>query len=239
MPDNDRQQARNRLVVCVFAALCTGFILAMALGAFFANATTEMKEIPAWTSLLITGISALVSAYAVYLVAETLRATRDTLDATRIMAADQRQMAKEQARIGNAQIRPWLLVDRFFIEYEDDINQFNVTIKNFGNTPATDVRISLEFCVYEYIDRKDDESGVLLISSKTIGGQYVNALAPSATLTAEKTISDSWFDLEGDYIYRIELGWQYRNYDRTIRERQEMIFSIAYNERTPIISAHV
>ena len=93
------------------------------------------KEIPPWISAATSIMATLISAFAVYFVAETLRETKKTLSATIKMATDQK-------RIGDAQIRPWVMVDSCVVEtgrYDD--TAAHIVLKNFGPTPARFITI--------------------------------------------------------------------------------------------------
>lgn len=135
---------KNQVTTAVVAAALVGFVGAAYLGAF---SSTSLKELPPWISALTAAVATLISAYAVYLVAQTLKATRETLDATR-------QMAEDQKRIGDAQIRPWVLVDGFSLNYGVFGNGFRVAFRNYGVSPAAIPSFRVNIDCYEYTDNE-------------------------------------------------------------------------------------
>lgn len=123
---------RNQITTASIVAVLTSFVVAAYLGAF---AKSELNEIPAWVSALTTVVATLISAYAVYLVGQTLKATRETLEATR-------QMAYDQKNLGDNQIRPWVLLNSFPGIVAGNNFGVKLTFKNFGSTPAKDLKLS-------------------------------------------------------------------------------------------------
>lgn len=122
------QSQRNQLLAFLVGGFLLGFVVALYLGAFSGN---QYEKLSNWVSVLIAAV-------AVVLVAQTLKATRDTLTATQ-------QMAKDQSRIGNAQIRPWLVVDNADIRGPRHECEPYITLKNYGYEPAVRIRVN---CVW-------------------------------------------------------------------------------------------
>lgn len=116
------QQGRNRFVLVVFAVFWCGFIIAMFLGA-----VSEISH--DWVSVIISGIAAAISGYAVYLVNCTLKATRD--------------MVISQRYIGDLQTRAWVSYDTSKVKFHNGFVSLEVipAIRNFGPTPARDVKL--------------------------------------------------------------------------------------------------
>ncbi|MEO1909582.1 MAG: hypothetical protein ABGX10_03995 [Paracoccus sp. (in: a-proteobacteria)] len=116
-----RQQERNMFVLAVFTVFWCGFIMAMFLGAV-------SKISHDWVSVIISASAAIISAYAVYLVNGTLQATRD--------------MAINQKYIGDLQTRAWVSYDVSKINFYHNCLYLEVipAIRNFGPTPARDIR---------------------------------------------------------------------------------------------------
>lgn len=125
MDEQDRrwQEARNRCCLYVFVAFVSGFLIAMYLGAF---ATAENDEVNDWVVAIIAGISASISALAVYYVFHTLKATRETLEASK-------DMLENQKAIGKLQTQAWILP--LSLECELD-GEAVFRFKNFGTTPC-------------------------------------------------------------------------------------------------------
>lgn len=170
---------RNQIILCTFGGVVFGFILAAHLGAFsdekYANVTN-------WLAVIVASVAAAISFYAVRLVAKTLKATQDTLSATV-------QMANDQRRIGNAQIRPWVLVSEYKIEHHGIMTAGNyqavLRIRNFGTTPAMRVIASLTL---QYVDNFD-ENGPLI--TDFLGHEIRQYLPPSQDLIIEKTVDSA------------------------------------------------
>ncbi|WP_122077007.1 hypothetical protein [Pseudophaeobacter sp. EL27] len=146
--DQEKYQARNRLVLFTFVAFFLGFITALYLGA---AGQTDLQKIPAWlTAIASTGATA-ISLVAVYLVYQTLEATRETLVSTR-------EMSKDQRRIGEAQIRPFLLFEGQFFHSVDGCVEGYIKLVNYGTAPATKVRIGVDVFIAIY-PKEDEEQG--------------------------------------------------------------------------------
>lgn len=132
--DQQKQDRRNTLAVGLFAGAMAGFILSMLLGAFNVG---KMGNVPGWLQGVFSGMSTLVSVYAVYLVSQTLKATRDALDATIEMAADQK-------RFGDSETRAWLFAEQGDVRYKSHQQGFmQIPIKNFGRTPAMNIKFKI------------------------------------------------------------------------------------------------
>ena len=122
---------KNTLVVGLFGGCMGGFVLSMLLGSFNVS---SVSQVPAWLQGVSGMLAVGVSVYAVHLVAKTLQATQDTLAVTRQMADDHRSL-------GDAQTRAWVFADGHELIYVDDeLDYININIRNFGNTPAKDIR---------------------------------------------------------------------------------------------------
>lgn len=127
--EDKKAQHRAELVTVGVACLLAGFVLSGYAGwaLTWVDGWSDLKfatakEIPPWISALTAVIAAAISAYAVYLVASTLRATQDTLRITQ--------------NIGDAQTRPWVLVKPVDIKNDSAGASFYVTFCNYGPTPA-------------------------------------------------------------------------------------------------------
>lgn len=118
------QQEINRLILATFTAFWGGFILALFLGA-----VTDVSH--EWISVLVSATAAAISGYAVYLVNRTLQATQD--------------MANSQKHIGNLQTRAWLSYDSSeVITHPGGLLEFVTCIRNYGVTPARDIKLSCQ-----------------------------------------------------------------------------------------------
>lgn len=149
----NKQDRMNTIVVAAVAGVLAGFILCLLAGFFNVG---QISAVPGWLQGVSGMVAVLVSVYAVYLVSQTLKATRDTLEATKAMANDQRM-------IGIAQTRAWLLVESYDSNFELDYDfrgdanfAVNVRIKNYGNTPAINVRILPKAVTRDYVQISDD-----------------------------------------------------------------------------------
>lgn len=127
------QLHRNQVLTAVIAAALVGFVVAAYLGAF---STTSLKEVPAWISALTAVVAAVISAYAVYLVAHTLDATRQTL--------------RETKRIGDAQLRPWVLVEGFAVSTGVWGPDIRVLFHNYGVSHASPISFYVCIDCYRY-----------------------------------------------------------------------------------------
>lgn len=123
---------RNRLVAFSFCAALFGFACAIYLGAFSAS---ELKEIPEWISAIAAAASAAISAFAVYLVAGTLKATVATLEITQ-------RMAEAQSEAYDIEFRPQVLPDEVkvisarFVEDEEVEVALRFIFRNYGKMAA-------------------------------------------------------------------------------------------------------
>ena len=143
-PDYSHQ---NSVVVGVLAGLMMGFLVALLLNVFQLGKSSEAAD---WLQAVSSVTAALISAYAVYLVAQTLKATRDTLIATQ-------WMAEQQTRIGNAQTRPYFLLERARSEDRGEKVEVFLLFKNHGSTPATSIQTKSTLSIYESYQINENE----------------------------------------------------------------------------------
>lgn len=127
----------NITIVSSFGAAVFGFLLAIYSGGY---AEAEFKEIPPWLALIVSVASTAISAYAVYLVSKTLKATQDTLSVTQ-------QMAEAQKEAFRTEYRPLVLIEAIEInefitasprlKYHGDAElKIKITYRNYGKTTA-------------------------------------------------------------------------------------------------------
>lgn len=127
----------NITVVSSFGAAVFGFLLALYSGGY---ASAELKEIPPWLAIMVSVASTAISAYAVYLVSKTLKATQDTLIVTQ-------EMAEAQKEAFRTEYRPLVLVEDInivgtrttgrYIRHEGDVAlKIKVNYRNYGKTTA-------------------------------------------------------------------------------------------------------
>lgn len=128
-PKQDKQADnlhRNQLVATALASCLLTLVLAAYLGAY---SSADFENLSDWFAVIIAAGAAGISLYAVLLVAKTLKATQDTLKATQEMAADTK-------RIGDAQLRPWVLVEDCTLDETQEGIVITVNLHNYGVSPA-------------------------------------------------------------------------------------------------------
>ncbi|MDT1063082.1 hypothetical protein RM190_14490 [Paracoccus sp. CPCC 101403] len=174
-PDDEAQRLReqlhrNQIITAVIAAALVAFVVAAYLGAF---SRTEFKEIPDWVSALTSVVAAAISAYAVYLVARTLEATKETLKATQEMAADTK-------RIGDAQIRPWVLLSNYEVINTAFGPEVLARFANYGFSPALQIFYEIKVECYRSVYWiGDNECGDDLLGEWIAKSQREYYLVPS------------------------------------------------------------
>lgn len=199
---------RNTLVVGVVGGTLAGFIAAMMLGTFRVGEGDDLTE---WISAVAALIAVIISALAVVLVGETLKATRDTLNETRKMSESQVQMAQDQKYIGITQTRPWVCISDYRIrcdEHLEDNTYVFITVKNFGPSPARAVSMGIE--IRHYLEGQNAHGDApLRMSLHSAVGR--NLLPPNQDHKFEFILDHS--DILRGYKCLIVAEWEYRNHD--------------------------
>ncbi|MBC9245805.1 hypothetical protein H4P12_03545 [Paracoccus sp. 11-3] len=207
----ERQDKQNTLTVGAVAGVLGGFILSMAVGAFQIG---EIKEVPAWLQGISGMVATLISVYAVYLVAQTLKATRETLDATR-------KMAEDQNIIGNAQTRPWVIIDRFTEEItRDEFIAVHLKFTCYGPTPAKYLDIQSELTGRRPKSSDDSE----IVYQHSYDSAFKIYLAPNGSISV--TISIPISDLDENLNNTLAIMWGYGQYNQDLYESDLALFSV-------------
>ena len=99
-----------------------------------------------WAMVVLSFFALCVSAWAVWLLKDTLKATRDA-----VRAADDAVTVTQ--KIGAEQLRAYLAVENAHIVFDEDVNVARITLRNFGQTPAYNVRA----CFFRSDERPDED----------------------------------------------------------------------------------
>lgn len=206
-PESHQFQERNRLAVGLVLAAGGGFMTAMYFGAFTQTAFTE---IPKWLSALASVLATAISALAVYLVAKTLETAQETLETTR-------EMALQQERVGNAQTRPYCLISAKQVNdlrEQDDVYHVYVKLKNFGNTPATNVNVLFSLEGHRFEDLRHGK-GPELISEKIVvcNGKHVSVVSQNGCSEFETGFHYRLFENEKFTNFSVSVDWSYQSHD--------------------------
>ncbi|WP_191569362.1 hypothetical protein [Paracoccus yeei] len=218
-PDDEAQRLReqlhrNQIITAAIAAVLVAFVVATYLGAF---SKAELKEIPPWVSALTSVVAATISAYAVYLVAQTLRSTQEMLSLTRDMAEDQKKLV-------HTQIRPWVLLDNIEVSGGmtglAEVTYLRYKIKNYGHTPARYAIVTFRVNVHsEYFDVsklstgkvigqfefENKEYAYMIPNGEQIGGSIKLADAARCGKNFEIIIGVDYYGMLTDEFYETKI----------------------------------
>lgn len=139
-----------------------------------------------WAQWAMVGTSVLalaVSAWAVWLLKKTLHATREA-----VRAADDAVTVTQ--KIGTEQLRAYLSVESAHIIFDEAVNVVRITLKNFGQTPAYNVRA----CFFRTDERPEvnvifPDEGFSYLGSIPPNGEICKDM-PSDEFRAPNIISD-------------------------------------------------
>lgn len=143
-------------------------------------------------AMALTGLGALlVSVWAVRLLKATLKETREA-----VRAADDAVTVTQ--KIGTEQLRAYLAVKTAHIVFDDDINVARITLRNFGQTPAYNVRA----CFFRSDERLDEgekfrEEEFTYLGTVPPNGEICKDM-PSDEFRAPNIVSDVILMLSGD-----------------------------------------
>lgn len=212
---------RNQLAATALASCLLTLVLAAYLGAY---SSADFENLSDWFAVIIAAGAAGISLYAVLLVAKTLKATQETLKATQEMAADAK-------RIGDAQLRPWLLLDECHLTNHDHGLHIKVTLRNFGYSPASFIEFVTNVYTFKPSDDYDsdyfdeDETMLKRWNSEFLTPNYVGQ---GKELQASLFCN---FDNFPDDTTRIilDVGWSYSGPISGKKERGEDKWIISFN----------
>lgn len=190
----------NTLVVGVVAGFLLGFIIAMILGAL---GVLSLGDFPAWLQGVSGVVAAIISAYAVYLVSQTLMATRETLFATKVMLSHQRE-------IGEAQLAPYLIISRKKVVNYQDETVISFRIKNYGTTPALGVFCQPTFEIKEVVDGQDETPVYLPVKFIGCDPKFFEAIAPNTEEEITANIHIKEYKDFSDYLISLDVLLRYR-----------------------------
>lgn len=206
---------RNQLLVAVVASCLVTLVLAAYLGAY---SSADFENLTDWLAVIIAACAAGISLYAVVQVSKTLLATQQTLKLTQEMAADTK-------RIGDAQIRPWVLVDRYDVRGVARGSIIDVWFKNYGVSPAS--YLTLTIAIDCYGDDYNVEGDELFLGVWNEDTAMDDFLVPNRERKFSVLFVDRDFPDDADYLY-LRVTWTYHDISSKQTYEDEILRGITY-----------
>lgn len=216
-PEASAHSTRNTLTLGVFVGICAGFVISILLG------MTEIHRSPGapeWIQAISSVAAVLISGLAVFLVSQTLAATRDMLIETR-------RAVEHEERIGEAQTRPYLLYSHQEISHDElfESANFAISIKNFGSTPASSVKISAMLTALELVDIDGQNKNWCTVDETQLHNRFYLAFPPNNEERIDIFISNGIIDFE--FNTYVEIDVSYYTHDKSHKYQEHITFSVS------------